>query len=56
MFKAVPGLSVGASFGVDKKKSEVWDETETTISVNWSGGGEIKVRGLRGGAVIYYVS
>ena len=28
---------------MDKKKSSTWADTETTISVNWSGGGEIKV-------------
>lgn len=39
---AVPGLSVGTKNDLDKHKSSVWDDTETTISVNWSGGGEIK--------------
>jgi len=27
---------------MDKHKSDVWDDTETTISVNWAGGGNIK--------------
>ena len=40
---AVPGMTAGASSSMDKKKSSVWNDTETTISVNWSGGGEIKV-------------
>ena len=40
----VPGLSVEAKAALDKNKSNVWKDTETTISVNWSGGGEIKVR------------
>ena len=39
---AAPGLSVGTSNAVDKHKSDVWDDTETTISVNWAGGGDIK--------------
>ncbi|KAK4690509.1 hypothetical protein P7C71_g6298, partial [Lecanoromycetidae sp. Uapishka_2] len=39
---AAPGLSVGASSALDKHKSDVWDDTETTISVNWAGGGNIK--------------
>ncbi|MCJ1288836.1 hypothetical protein MMC34_000366 [Xylographa carneopallida] len=39
---AAPGLTAGASSSVDKKKTRVWNDTETTISVNWSGGGEIK--------------
>ncbi|MCJ1377318.1 hypothetical protein MMC17_000412 [Xylographa soralifera] len=39
---AAPGLTAGASSSVDKKKTSVWNDTETTISVNWSGGGEIK--------------
>ena len=39
---AVPGMTAGASSSLDKKKSSVWNDTETTISVNWSGGGEIK--------------
>lgn len=39
---AAPGLSVGTSHAVDRHKSDVWDDTETTISVNWAGGGDIK--------------
>lgn len=39
---AAPGLEVGASSGLNKHKSDVWDDTETTISVNWAGGGNIK--------------
>ena len=39
---AVPGLSVGTKNTIDKHKSDVWDDTETTISVNWAGGGNIK--------------
>ena len=39
---AAPGLSVGAKSSLDKSKSDVWDDTETTISVNWAGGGELK--------------
>jgi hypothetical protein len=39
---AVPGLSVGTKNSMDKHKSDVWDDTETTISVNWAGGGNIK--------------
>ena len=40
---AVSGMTAGASSSLDKKKSSVWNDTETTISVNWSEGGEIKV-------------
>ena len=39
---AVPGLSVGAKNDLEKKHSALWKDTETTISVNWSGGGELK--------------
>ena len=39
---AAPGLSVGTHNAVDRLKSDVWDDTETTISVSWSGGGDIK--------------
>ena len=39
---AAPGLSVGTNNAIDKHKSDVWDDTETTISVNWAGGGDIK--------------
>ena len=39
---AVPGLSVGAHTDLEKKHAAVWKDTETTISVNWSGGGELK--------------
>ncbi len=39
---AAPGLSVGTKNSVDKRKSDVWDDTETTISVNWAGGGDVK--------------
>jgi hypothetical protein len=37
-----PGLTVGAKEDFSKDKSDVWKDTETSISVNWSGGGEIK--------------
>lgn len=39
---AAPGLSVGTKNSVDRNKSDVWDDTETTISVNWAGGGDVK--------------
>lgn len=39
---AAPGLSVGTKNNFDKSKNDVWDDTETTISVNWAGGGDIK--------------
>ena len=39
---AAPGLSVGTKNTIDKLQSDVWDDTETTISVNWAGGGNIK--------------
>lgn len=39
---AAPGLSVGTKNSIDRHKSDVWDDTETTISVNWAGGGDIK--------------
>lgn len=39
---AAPGLSVGTNNAIDKHSSDVWDDTETTISVNWAGGGNIK--------------
>ena len=42
MIPAAPGLSVGAGGGLDKQKSDVWDDTETCISVNWAGGGDLK--------------
>ena len=35
-------VSVGAKEAVDKEHREVLQGTEITISVNWSGGGEIK--------------
>lgn len=35
-------LSVGGAANVDKDKESAWKDTETTISVNWSGGGDIK--------------
>lgn len=37
-----PGLSMGAKASLDKGKSDVWKDTETTITVNWSGGGLVK--------------
>jgi hypothetical protein len=37
-----PGLSVEAKSDYEKNKSDVWKDTETTVSVNWSGGGNIK--------------
>lgn len=39
---AAPGLSVGTNNSLNKSKSDVWDDTETTISVNWAGGGDLK--------------
>lgn len=39
---AAPGLSVGTKNSFDKSKNDVWDDTETTISVNWAGGGDLK--------------
>jgi len=39
---AAPGLLVGTSQSMDKHKSDVWDDTKATISVNWAGGGDIK--------------
>ena len=33
---------MGTSNKLSKEKSDVWDDTETTISVNWAGGGTIK--------------
>ncbi|KAL9065997.1 MAG: hypothetical protein Q9161_007848 [Pseudevernia consocians] len=39
---AAPGLSVGTKNSLDKSKNDVWDDTETTISVNWAGGGDLK--------------
>lgn len=39
---AAPGLSVGTNNAISRQKSDVWDDTETTISVNWAGGGNIK--------------
>lgn len=35
-------ISIGAKEAVEKKHAEVLQDTEITISVNWSGGGEIK--------------
>ena len=39
---AAPGLSVGTKNSLDRSNSDVWDDTETTISVNWAGGGDLK--------------
>ena len=39
---AAPGLEVGTKQALSKHKSDVWDDTETTISVNWAGGGNLK--------------
>ncbi|KAM0796836.1 hypothetical protein BDR22DRAFT_498294 [Usnea florida] len=39
---AAPGLSAGTKNSLDKSKNDVWDDTETTISVNWAGGGDLK--------------
>lgn len=39
---AVPGLSVGTENSMARSKSDIWDDTETTISVNWAGGGDLK--------------
>ena len=39
---AAPGLTVGTKAEMAKTKSDAWNDTETTISVNWSGGGMIK--------------
>lgn len=38
----VPGLNVGASQVFDKGHTELFQGTEITISVNWTGGGELK--------------
>lgn len=40
-----PPLSVEGSAGMDKGKKNALTDTETTISVNWSGGGNIKTPG-----------
>ncbi len=37
-----PPLSIGASGKLDKERSSELDNTEITLSVNWSGGGELK--------------
>lgn len=37
-----PALSAQITGGVDKEKSSLETNTETTVSVNWSGGGKIK--------------
>ena len=39
---AVPGMEVGASSKMERAKSDVWEDTETTISVSWAGGGDLK--------------
>ena len=39
---AAPGLSVGTKDSFDRHKSDVWDDTEITISVTWAGGGDLK--------------
>lgn len=39
---AAPGLSVGTKDDFDRHKSDVWDDTEITISVTWAGGGDLK--------------
>lgn len=39
---ATPGLSVGINNSISKTKTDIWDDTETTISVNWAGGGDLK--------------
>ncbi|KAL9110629.1 MAG: hypothetical protein Q9227_004806 [Pyrenula ochraceoflavens] len=37
-----PPLSIGASSNLDKARSDTSRLSETTISVNWSGGGDVK--------------
>ncbi|MCJ1311118.1 hypothetical protein MMC25_004788 [Agyrium rufum] len=39
---AAPGLSVGTKAEFAKDKNDTWKDTETTISVSWSGGGTVK--------------
>ena len=39
---AAPGLSVETKNSLDRHKSDVWDDTEITISVTWAGGGDLK--------------
>ncbi len=39
---AAPGLSMGTKDNFDRHKSDVWDDTEITISVTWAGGGDLK--------------
>ncbi|MCJ1354801.1 MAG: hypothetical protein MMC33_004791 [Icmadophila ericetorum] len=39
---AASGLTADAQASLDKTKSHAWKDTETTITVNWSGGGFIK--------------
>ena len=38
----IPGLSIGAAQGFGKSSSELLRGIEMTISVNWTGGGELK--------------
>ena len=42
----VPGLSVGAAQGFGKGSTELLRGIEMTISVNWTGGGELKPPGV----------
>jgi hypothetical protein len=43
---AVPGLEAGGAQAVDKSHSELFRGIEMTISVNWTGGGELKPPGV----------
>jgi hypothetical protein len=38
----IPGLSIGAAQGFEKGHAELFRGIELTISVNWTGGGELK--------------
>ena len=39
---AAPGLSIGTRNSVARSKNDIWQDAETSISVHWAGGGDIK--------------
>lgn len=40
---ALPGLSAGTTDKIDKEKADLLKDCEVTISVNWSGGGDLQI-------------
>lgn len=42
-----PSKPFGGGFSAEKDKEDIWENTEISVSINWSGGGDVKKPNVR---------